>query len=226
MTAIQNVWSPIVYRMMFNSKTNSSKEIADFLAPFFYLSTLIALVISVFSEEIVTIIFGKKNSGAAEMIIILSILQCSYFFGKQNQLIFTKRTYLISILTIIGISINVIINFLFVKSWGAIGVAWGTLISGCLTGYLAFYYAQKSFKIIWDFKRYFLVFFLYLTSSFIVLAMIRFNIEIHIQWVVKISLILIFLFIGNRLGILTIYKLKSIIKIIKPLKTNFQNEII
>ena len=219
MTAIQNVWSPIVYKLMFNSKENSSKEIGYFLAPFFYFSTLIALIISLFSEEIVMIIFGKKNGVAAEMIIVLSILQCSYFFGKQNQLIFTKKTHLISILTLIGISLNIAINILFVHYWGAIGVAWGALLSGGLMGALSFYFSQKNFKIYWDFKTYFLVFTIYLLSSFFVIVMIHLNINGNVKLFVKSFLVASFIFSGNRFGILTIERMKNLFKIIMSRKS-------
>ena len=45
-----------------------------------------------FSKEIRYFLAPKEYQGASQIVILLSILYASYFFGKQNQLIFAKKT--------------------------------------------------------------------------------------------------------------------------------------
>lgn len=203
MTAIQNVWGPIVYKLMFSNEKDSNKKIANFLSPFFYLSTLMGLLISIFSEEIIYIIAPKEYESAAELITILSILQTSLFFGKQNQLIFAKKTMLISTLTLIGIALNIVMNLVFIKMWGTVGVALGTLLSGLIIGAISFHYSQKSFKIEWDKYKYTLVFLLYIIASVTVLMLIYFEVNYIVKLIVKIFFLAMFIFLGYKIDILT-----------------------
>jgi len=50
MTAIQNVFSPQVYRRMFDLKEKGGESIGRYLTPFVYISTAFAFIIAVFSE--------------------------------------------------------------------------------------------------------------------------------------------------------------------------------
>ena len=203
MTAIQNVWGPVIYKMMFDKKmVDSNKKIGQFLFPFFYVSIFFGLIISVFSEEIIYIVAPKEYSPAAEMITILAILQCTFFFQKQNQLIFAKKTYLISILTLLGISFNILINWFFVNFWGAIGVAWGSLLSGILIGLISFYFSQKSFRIVFKKNSFGIVFLIFVLSSFVAISLMHISLDYIYELAIKIILLLIFVYSGFFTGLI------------------------
>ena len=195
MTSIQNVWGPVVYKMMFENKDKNKSLIGIYLTPFFYVSTFICLIISLFSEEIIFLMAPSEYSSGSIVITLLSILYGSFFFSKQNQLIFAKKTWLISILTLFGISLNVLINYIFVYRWGFIGVAWGTMLSGLISGFISYVYSQKSYRIKWELYTY-IIFIYFVVSSLAWIFLMYFNVSYEIKIMFKLILFLGFILIG------------------------------
>jgi O-antigen/teichoic acid export membrane protein len=210
MTAIQNVWSPVIFKMMFDKKNDSKKLIGSYLSPFFYISLSAGLFVSLFSEEIIFVLSPKEYHGASSVVLVLAILYCSYFFGKQNQLLFAGKTFLISILTLVGIILNVGINFVCVKFWGLMGIAWGNLLSGLITGTLSFFISQKYYRIYWEYKTIAINSFVYLLSTFILLIMIEYNISYYYRLFTKIFFIALFIYSGIKTKLITREKLNIV----------------
>ena len=132
MTSIQNVFSPEIYKRMFNSKENGKETIGEYLTPFAYIIVFLTLFISLFAEEIIYILTPKSYHGATDIVIVLSLFYGLLFFGKVNgnQLIYQKKTWVSSILSILNTGLNICLNIAFIIKWGAIGAAWATL-SAC-----------------------------------------------------------------------------------------------
>lgn len=195
MGSIQNVWGPVVYKMMFQNKDKNKSLIGIYLTPFFYFSIFCCLTISLFSEEIIFLMAPKEYSSGSFIISLLSILYGSFFFSKQNQLIFAKKTWLISIITLFGILLNVLINYVFVYRWGFIGVAWGTMFSGLISGFVGYVYSQKSYRIKWEFYTY-IIFIYFIISSFSLIFLMYLNVSYEIKIISKIIFVLGYFLIG------------------------------
>ena len=109
-TAIQNVYSQKVYEKLFSEHKNKFSEIGHYLTPFFFLVCFFSFVLSVFSEEIILIFTTEEYVQAMPIIMLLTILYCSHFFTKQPQLIFAKKTRLLSSISISVILLNILLN--------------------------------------------------------------------------------------------------------------------
>lgn len=208
MTAIQNVWSPIVYKLMFSKSKNEKDKVGTYLTPFYFISIFFALCVSMFSEEIIFFLAPKEYHGASQIVILLSILYGSYFFGKQNQLIFAKKTYLISALTLFGIVVNIICNYIFVKYFGVIGVGWGTLISGLFAGLLGYIISQRFYKIVWNKPAILTISLLFVFSTLLLFIFNWLEINYYLKLIYKIIIILFFIFWGGKLKLISIKHLQ------------------
>ena len=155
LNALQNVYSPKLYKLMFDNRETGHRSIGQYLTPFAYISLALALLLSLFAEEAVFFLLGESFKGAADIITLLSLFWGFIFFRKifGYQLIFMKKTFLSSIIMIIGISFNIVLNIPFILKWGALGAAWGTMLAGLLTGLTSFYFAQHCYQIIWEYKK-------------------------------------------------------------------------
>ena len=140
-TSLENVFGPTVYSKMFNNKRDTS--LSDYLTPFFYVTTGFAFLISLFSQEIFTFLFPKEYSSGVKVTMIFCLLYSTYFFGKIPQLLYAKKTYLISIITLLNVLLNIILNLILIPNYGIEGAAVATFISGIVTGGASFYYSQK-----------------------------------------------------------------------------------
>ena len=203
MTAIQNVFAPQVYKRMFEMKEESSTSIGMYLTPFLYISTFFGLALALFSEEVITLLTPKSFHGAIDIVSILCLLSGTHFFGKQPQLIFAKKTGLISILTLVGILLNIVCNIPFIYRWGAIGAAWGTLVAGITSGLIYFYFSQKYYRIDWEYSKIIKIFLLFF--GFVIITMLLRNFQIVYQYrlPIKFIFLLIFIRVGNQLNVVT-----------------------
>lgn len=203
MTTLENVFNPGVYKKMFSKNNNSGVEIGKYLTPFLYFSVAFALAMALFSEEVLYIFTSKEFHTAANMITVLSVYYAILFFGKITglQLIFARKTYLTSILTVFTIGLNVLIAIPLTKKFGAIGAAWATLLVGIISIIVSFIITQKLFEIKWEYYKVFGIFSVLIASSILVLM------DSSIPYIFRLGLkcfsLVVFFNLGVRMRILT-----------------------
>ena len=92
MTALQNVFGPQVYTRMFSRAPDAGASIGRYLTPFAYVSTLLAFMVAVFSEEILRVLAPGTYLGAIPIVTILVLYYAVQFFGKMPQIAYARRT--------------------------------------------------------------------------------------------------------------------------------------
>jgi len=195
MTGLDRVFQPELYRKLFADKhTNNSYEINNYILPFFYISIFVALIVVLFSKEFVLQFLSVEYQKATPIISILSIYYASLFFGKVtgNQLIYAKKTYLTTLVTLLGIAINFGLNIPFIINWGIVGAAWATTISGIIMTIVSFYFAQKHAKITWQWKSIFTIYSLFLAVT--AFAMVDYSFSIDLYKILMMKFLIVFLY--------------------------------
>ena len=104
----------------------------------FWLGLIVAISISFFSQGIVNLLFGDSYIKSAQ---ILRILSFSIIFISINA-VFVKflyaenyeKKYLYK--NLLGVIVNISLNYLLIKSYGVIGAAYATLITLFVINYL------------------------------------------------------------------------------------------
>jgi O-antigen/teichoic acid export membrane protein len=141
MTALQQIYQPQVYRMFFASAPPG--EIGRFLLPWAFASSSIALVAVLFAAEGVFIVTGPQFHGAAAIIGILALNYGLMFFGKQPQLVFSKKGAQVSALSMVTVCVNATAVYWGATWAGGLGASVGTLVAGVLTGGVGLFLAQR-----------------------------------------------------------------------------------
>jgi len=215
MTAIQNVFSPQVYKKMFDLKEKGGEAIGKYLTPFAYVCISVALLVSLFSEEIISILTPPSYHGAINIVIVLSMFYVFMFFGKLNgnQLIFTKKTHITSLLTMVSIGLNIGFNIPFIMKWGAIGAAWGTLLSGLISGGISFAVSQHYYEIKWEYKKIAAIFFIFIASVALMIFLRYFMIDYPIRLIIKLVFISSYIYLGMKIRVITVENYNLVKKI-------------
>jgi len=217
MTAIQNVFSPQVYKKMFDLDERGGESIGKYLTPFAYICISVALLVSLFSEEIISILTPPSYHGAIDIVIILSMFYGFLFFGilNGNQLIFTKKTHITSLLTMVSIGLNVGFNIPFIMKWGAIGAAWGTLLAGLISGAISFAVAQHYYEIKWEYKKVGAIFFIFFTSTFLMILLRVEMVDYPIRLILKTVSIISYVYLGIKIKVITLENFNLIKNIVR-----------
>jgi len=203
MTAIQNVFAPQVYKRMFDLGEKGGESVGKYLTPFSYLSTALALLILLFSEEIILLLTPEPYHGAIPIVMALSLYYGFLFFGKQPQLLFAKKTFITSLLTFTNIGLNVLVNIPFIMKWGAIGAAWGTMLSGLLSLLISFMISQHYYYIKWEWKKVGAIYLLLLISFIILLLMRSMETFYFFRIITKFFLLAAYILLGIKLRFVT-----------------------
>lgn len=210
MTAIQNVFSPQVFKRMFGLGKDGGASIGRYLTPFAYVSIAVAMIIALFSEEVIGLLTPKSYHGAVDVIIILAMFYSSLFFAKQPQLIFTKNTFVNSLLNLLSIALNIAINIPFIMRWGAVGAAWGTLLAGLFWGTINFVVSQRYYNIEWEYGKLAKMYVLFFVSAVLMVLLRAAGVDYTVCLAIKILFICLYIYLGIKINVVTLENLKLV----------------
>jgi len=138
--------SPSVYSLKSTNSELYYNRLLFIYRLFIAISLFISFLIFIFSEKIVNIIYGKKYLLASK---ILKIYIWSNIFVYMNNAswlwyIAENLQYLASIRLILGATVNIVLNFIFIPKYGIAGAAWTTVISYAIAAYFGNLISKKT----------------------------------------------------------------------------------
>ena len=203
MTALQNVFGPQVYTRMFSGAPGAGASIGCYLTPFAYATTGLALLVALFSEEILTLLAPDYRE-AIPVVTILVLYYSIQFFGKMPQITYARKTYIVSILAAVATVLNAACGAAGIWLFGTVGAAWGALTSGAMMATLTFVIGQRCFRIEWETGKMVSIFGLLIASALAILTLRWFATPYPVLLVVKLASAAAFAWLGARLQILTL----------------------
>lgn len=126
--SLNNAWIPIFYK---NLNEKAYKKIQIMSEYYVKIIFFIALILMLFSEEIVKIMSDERYHDALKVvpIIVLGFVALFLYTLYANYALYRKKTGLVSLFTFIAAFINVGLNYMLIPIYGYIAAAWTTLIS-------------------------------------------------------------------------------------------------
>ena len=167
MNALGRVYQPKLYKVLFDLGFNKT---AEFIAFYMFVSFVPALFVILFAQEIF-LIFPEGYAWGYKILVVLSCYHAFLYVCKINgpQLLFAKKTWLISGLSLASAIFNIVITYPLVLAYGAVGAAAGTAFSTLIISIVNFYFAQKFAAIKWNYYIIFLDYLFILFSAFFIL---------------------------------------------------------
>jgi O-antigen/teichoic acid export membrane protein len=204
MTQLEHVFIPGTYRRMFDLQEEGRESAGRYLTPFFYVSIAVAFLICLFSEEVITLLTPPAFHDAVDIVTILSLYYGIFFFAKITgiQLIYLKKTHITSLLALSALVLNVAINVPFIYRWGAIGAAWGTMLSGVVFCSVSFSVAQHFYGIRWEYGKIVPVLLLFFSAALLTVAL-RTSLDYPQRLLLKLLLAGAYVYTGVWLRVIT-----------------------
>lgn len=115
---------------------DSIKKVLQIL---FIFSLLLSVVISIFAESIILTLYGQQFLGSAKVLMVHIWSSIFVFLGVagNNWFILNKQNHQIMYRTLIGLSINIVLNYFLIPVYGAFGAALAILIAQLFSSFLA-----------------------------------------------------------------------------------------
>ena len=204
LASIEKVYNPKIFKLYFETKNEFSKKAGTLLTPFFFIAFLFCLLVGLFSEEILFILTTSEFHSAYPIIIPLVMIYGIYFFGTTGQLLLSKKTKLISKISLAALFLNIIFNFPMIKNYGAIGASWATFFSGLIISLISFYFSQKHSKINYPVNFIWIVL-LFLVGLMLSSLLFELNFSYSFRLIFKLLNVLAFLLLSYKMKIFPLF---------------------
>ena len=140
--SIASAWAPWFYKKIEQGDNNAAKEASKV---FVYGGALVVVVISLLSPEIIYLLAGSRYN---ESSLILPILLLGCFYDFINLLyinieFYFKKTGVISVITMIALLFNIILNYYGLQKIGYFAAGYTTAISSAIALWLHYFVTRK-----------------------------------------------------------------------------------
>ena len=140
-TAISTLMYPILLKnksLSYDKFINTYKKICRIT---FYFSLMLAIILSIFSSFIVDIFYGKQYIMSGPMLQILAWSVISVFIAAPftMMLIMEGRQKYILVSTLIGLILNMGMNYILIPLYGGLGASIVTVATYSASGYLIYF---------------------------------------------------------------------------------------
>lgn len=203
MTSVQNVFSPQVYKRMFDLGDKGGESVGRYLTPFAYVSVFFCMLIGLFSEEVILILTPVSYHGAIDIAAIFTMVYGLMFFDKQPQLVYARRTYMSTVLNLAAIAISLPVTIPFVLKWGARGAAFGILTGAVISGAISFCVYQRYYRIRWEYGKILSMYLLFFASSIAVIILRDISVYYPARFSFKLVLCVFYLYLGVKFRVIT-----------------------
>jgi O-antigen/teichoic acid export membrane protein len=132
-----------------NDHEKTTEVISKSLRLMIILLVPIIILMSHFSKPIIEIFYGAKYLEAASSMAILvyGVGFLTIFYVMCFVMNGAGKTKISMNLSILGFTLNVILNYFLIKKYGIIGSAWATTIASFLAMLLMIFYLYREFKV-------------------------------------------------------------------------------
>lgn len=210
-------WTP--YFLNLSKNPENKTVIANIFTYFIFIGLLLFLIFAFFTEPIAKLSIGsirildpRYQSG----LIIIPVILLSYLFSGIYAVLnaasfFQDKTLYLLVVSAIGFLINLILNFWLIPIFTILGAAYSTLLTYLIMSVILFCISQKIYKIEYNLKKIFGLFFLSL-SIFTTKILIFDSFQINDIYMVLLQFILIisYLIITHLTGIIELKKVKLV----------------
>ncbi len=130
-------------------------KLRRFALLFFAMAFAIAVVMSLLSPWIVSLLFGDAFAGAIEVLRIHIWAGCFIFvrYLISQHLLITEQEPLSLLSHTVGAALNVGLNLWLIPTMGIVGAAWATLISYAYASFFFLFFAKSTRSQLWQLIR-------------------------------------------------------------------------
>ena len=151
--AFNNAFSPYLYEKLQNITPEIQKNLVKFTYIYFIGIVIFAMALSTFFIWLIPYFLGEKFQGASEYIYWISLAYAfqGMYLMVVNYIFYAKKNHLLSMVTISTSIFHVILSYLLIKYYGAIGAAYASVVSFFLTFVLVWRISSKVVEMPWKF---------------------------------------------------------------------------
>jgi len=152
--AFIKAWSPWFFKTLSNPTDEKKRKIVKYSYIYIIGIFILAILISLIAELIMPYFVDEKFYNAKEFILWIALGYAVHGVYKIffPYLVHISKTSFLAFSTVSAAIINLLLNYFFIKHYGAIGAAYATIVSFLVSAILVFWYQNKHYYMPWGLK--------------------------------------------------------------------------
>jgi O-antigen/teichoic acid export membrane protein len=150
--AINQAYAPYLYERLKTFNKNTQIQLVKLISYYYLFYFLVAFLIFLTGYYGVQIIFGDSYIEARKYVfpLVLTATINALYKIHVNFIFFTKKTFIISRITILCGALNIGLAYFSIKFYGMLGAAYSGLIIQVLIYLLILFFSYKEYKLPWS----------------------------------------------------------------------------
>lgn len=154
--SFNKAYVPWLYEKLNDNNQSANRKIVKFTYVYFLLIIMLALLLGLMAPYVLDIILGTQFNESSIYVIWVAL---GYAFNGMylmvvNYIFYAQKTKFLAAVTFFTAITNIVLNYLFIKIFGAIGAAQATTITYFLKFIIVWYLSGKAQKMPWNlFKK-------------------------------------------------------------------------
>lgn len=149
--AFIKAWSPWFYKGLAEPTESKKQKIVTYTYIYIIGMFVLAVLIALVAEFVLPYFVDKKFYAAREFILWVAL---GYAVRGVYQIFFPylvhiSRTSFLAVSTVLAALVNLVLNYLLITQYGAIGAAYATLGAFSISALSVFWYQQKNYYMPW-----------------------------------------------------------------------------
>jgi O-antigen/teichoic acid export membrane protein len=147
--AFVKAWNPFLFSKLKNFDENNRKVIKKLSIVFVLFFLTLPFIVDELKFFVFDIFFDEKLKDGLEYVFWIAVGYSfmGVFKVFSGYLFYLKKIKLISIISILSAILNLLLNYLFIKYFGVIGVAYATALTMFIFMIVVFLFVQKYYKV-------------------------------------------------------------------------------
>ncbi len=152
--SFNNAYVPWLYERLKKNEYKTKVNIVKFTYIYFVSIILIAILLGMMAPYFLKLFLGKSFEESSVYVIWIALgysFQGMYFM-VVNYIFYAEKTKYLAMVTFITSIVNIVLNYYFIKIYGAIGAAQATTITYLFKFLFVWYLSHKSWEMPWNLK--------------------------------------------------------------------------
>lgn len=208
-SSINFAWAPIFYDTA-KRDPNAKPILSRMFTLYTVVVSTLAVGVILFSREVILIMTAKPYHKAYSVVpaVTIGYLFQGMYFMSVAPIFYRKKTYVMPFLTGIAAASNIGLNLLWIPRLGMMGAAYATLISFGLLFGLTHYFAQRYYRLPYEYRKV-------MNMGFLVAGVYFANNALHFEDIIvpiaiKIGILVAFLAGTALLKVITLRELRKV----------------
>ena len=153
--SFNRAWMPFLFDKLKNDNYSTKVKIVKFSYMYYILLIFSAVILSYIAPYFLRTFVGKEFYSSYRYVLWISLgyAASGISLTLRNYLLYIKKTYILSYITVIMAVLNGILNYILIKRYGAIGAAQATTITFFIQMLCIWIFTARAYRMPWGLRN-------------------------------------------------------------------------